>query len=131
MPETRPLAGPVLAGSVFRRFGRSSSLRVKPARLLKSRSMFQIRSPISVRFSRVNSSPQAAATWGARSAVVHAKVVNTQMPAESNAAVASWKALTSSGLPSVTSGSVLTGMPSTSEATVYERRWQAPRFEVA
>ena len=33
-------------------------------------------------------------------------MVNTHRPAESNAAVASWKALTSSGLPSVAVGAV-------------------------
>ena len=95
-----------------------SSLAVKPARLLKSRSMFQMRSPILARFSSVNSAPQAAATCGATSARPQAKLVKMQMPAESKAAVASWKAFTSSGLPSAASGSVLTGMPSTSEATV-------------
>ena len=82
------------------------------------RSMFQMRSPTSFSFSMLQSPSHAAATCGCTSARVHAKLVNTQMPAESNTAVASWKAFTSSGLPSVVSGSVLTGMPSTSEATV-------------
>ena len=66
----------------------------------------------------LQSPSQAASICGCTSASVHANEVNTQMPAASNTAVASWKALTSSGLPSVTSGSVLTGIPSTSEATV-------------
>ncbi|MCY1372961.1 hypothetical protein D9M69_602030 [compost metagenome] len=60
----------------------------------------------------------AACSCGARSATPQAKVVNTHRPDESNAAVASWNAFTSSGLPSLSTGSVLTGMPSTSEAMV-------------
>ena len=95
-----------------------SSLDVKPARLLKSRSMFQIRSPILAMFSSVNSGPQAAATWSATSGRPQAKLVKMHTPAASKAAVASWNAITSSGLPSAVSGSVLTGMPMISEATV-------------
>jgi len=63
--------------------------------------------------------------------IPHAKVVNRHSPEESTKAVASWKALTNSGFPSVSFCSVLTGIPSTSDAIVYPRTWQAPRFEVA
>jgi hypothetical protein len=41
---------------------------------------------------------QAVSTWVCRSARVQAKVVNTQVPEESKAPVASWKALTQVGL---------------------------------
>ena len=77
-----------------------------------------MRSPTRFRFSIDQSPSQAACNCGATSASVQAKEVKRQMPSESNTAVASWNALTSPGLPSVTSGSVLTGMPSTSDATV-------------
>ena len=52
------------------------------------------------------------------SARPQAKLVKMHSPEASKTAVASWKALTRPALPSVTSGSVLNGMPSTSEATV-------------
>ena len=50
----------------------------------------------------------AACSCGWMSDSAQAKVVNTHRPDESTTAVASWKALTSAGLPSVASGSVLT-----------------------
>ena len=113
-----PLAGPVLAGSVNMRFGNVSSAAVSPAARLNSRSRFQIRSPASSMVSTVQSPSQAAATWGAISSRVQANVVKMQSPDESTMAVASWKALTSSGLPSVDNGSVFTGTPITSDDTV-------------
>ena len=113
-----PLAGPVWAGSVSRRFGSVSSAAVSPAARLNSRSRFQMRSPASSMVSGVQSPSQAAATWGAMSSRVQANVVNTHRPLESTMEVASWKALTSSGLPSVTSGSVFSGTPITSDETV-------------
>jgi hypothetical protein len=50
--------------------------------------------------------------------MVHAKVVNTHRPLESTTAVASWNAFSISGLPAVSLGSVLTGMPNTSLETM-------------
>ena len=80
--------------------------------------MFQMRSPTSARRSSVHSPSQAASICGAKSPSVQAKVVKRQRPEESTAAVASWKAMTSPALPSVDRGSVFSGMPRISEATV-------------
>ena len=52
-------------------------------------------------------------------------------PVASTAEVMSWKILVISALPSVTWGSIFVGMPRISGETVYDFRWQAPRFEVA
>ena len=113
-----PLAGPVFAASFNRRFGKVSSAAVSPASRLNWRSRFQMRSPASSIDSAVKPPSQAASTCGAMSSIVQANVVNTHKPVESTAAVASWKALTRSGLPSVDSGSVFTGTPMISEDTV-------------
>jgi hypothetical protein len=53
-----------LGGFGEQALGQASSLAVKPAALLKSRSMFQMRSPMRFRLSSVNSSPQAACSCG-------------------------------------------------------------------
>ena len=87
--EVRVVAGPVFAASVSNRLGKVSSALVRPASRLNLRSRFQIRSPAASIDSDVQPPSHAASTWGAMSSKVHAKVVNTQSPLESTAAVAS------------------------------------------
>jgi len=115
-----PLAGPVWAAPSQAPWaacvlGRESGAQIELA------FQVQMRSPILFSSSSVNSSLQAAASCGRHVRSVQQKLVNTQIP-PIDTAVASWTCLYQvRPCHRLTSGSVLIGMPRTSDATTYSR----------
>ena len=103
-----------MSGSWRIRGGRLSSLAVKPALRLNSRSRFQIRSPHFRNSAVEYSTPVAALSIAASSSAPMPKVVKRHAPDASSAAVRFWNRMTSSGLPSMVSLFTLIGVPSTS-----------------
>ena len=82
------------------RCGSVSSAAVMPASRLNWRSMFQMRSPVSLRRSTLQSPAQAASTMLATSSSPQIIMGKAQMPTESMAAFESWLSFTIFALPS-------------------------------
>src|SRR3972149_110811 len=115
-------------GSWVMRGGSESSRRPRPARLLNSRSMVQMRSPRVIQPSRSTFSPVAVAYIAASCSGVIALETKLPPPTEAREAVSSCSSFSIAALPSMTKGSsFLSGGANHSRARVKARSWQGAR----